>query len=208
MRIGIDFDNTIICYDGLFESIALAKGWWNEECVQKNLRDELILKGKNAVKEEILKSYGNAIWTDLQSLVYGEAIFKASPYPGVREFLEEQQNHANALYLISHKTRYAVARPEIDLQRKAQEWLEKNKFDSYFEKIIFCETRALKIQAIQESACQFFIDDLPEVFNENDFPTTVTPLLFDPENNHPMAQWQKFQSWKEIQKFWTRSFKS
>ena len=32
MRIGVDLDNTIVCYDGLFHRVALRLGWLTDDC--------------------------------------------------------------------------------------------------------------------------------------------------------------------------------
>ena len=75
MRIGIDFDNTTACYDGVFHAAALERG-----LIPANLGSD-----KNAVRD-YLNGHGRADdFTELQGYVYGARMDLASPYPGFGE---------------------------------------------------------------------------------------------------------------------------
>ena len=76
MRIGIDFDNTIICYDTVFYTIALEKGLITKD----------ISQNKDSVRDHLRASGKEDIWTELQGLVYGARIHEALPFPGVINF--------------------------------------------------------------------------------------------------------------------------
>jgi len=69
MIIGIDFDNTIVCYDRLFHKLALKRGLIPKSCprVKEKIRDFLRKSGKEGD------------WTELQGRAYGPDILKAKP---------------------------------------------------------------------------------------------------------------------------------
>jgi hypothetical protein len=68
------------------------------------------------------------------------------------------------------------------------------------ERIIFCETRSDKLEAIRRTGLTHFVDDLPDVFLEMDFPDGVERILFDPEGilTSPLSC-RRAQSWHEIE---------
>jgi len=61
MRIGIDFDNTIACYDGVFHAAALERG----------LIPADIGRDKNSVRDHLNGAGRNDDFTELQGYVYG-----------------------------------------------------------------------------------------------------------------------------------------
>ncbi len=77
MRIGIDFDNTIVCYDGVFLRAAREFG----------LSTADLGASKNAVRDHLNNSGRADEFTRLQGYVYGSRMDLASCYPGVRRFL-------------------------------------------------------------------------------------------------------------------------
>ena len=68
MRIGIDFDNTIACYDGVFHAAAVARGLIPAE----------IPTDKTSVRNHLRAIGREPDWTELQGYVYG-ARRKSSP---------------------------------------------------------------------------------------------------------------------------------
>ena len=69
MKIGIDFDNTIISYDPLFQKFA----------DDNQIKIPHHSNPKNAVKSFILqKPKGNLQWTALQGEIYGKKIARYS----------------------------------------------------------------------------------------------------------------------------------
>ena len=94
MRIGIDFDNTLVDYGALFHRAACAAGLIPPETPAD----------KAAVKARIMHhGGGNQAWTELQGVVYGDAIRDARPFPGVHEFLDFCAGHRLAVSVVSHK---------------------------------------------------------------------------------------------------------
>ena len=76
MRIGIDFDNTIVCFDTLFHRAA----------VEKSLIPADLPLSKTSVRDYLRREGREEAWTELQGYVYGVKIHDAAPFPGVLEF--------------------------------------------------------------------------------------------------------------------------
>ena len=75
-HVGVDFDNTLVCYDSLFVRAAADRGWLADEASAD----------KTAVRD-CLRGLGREDdWTELQGEVYGRRILEAAP-PPVREQL-------------------------------------------------------------------------------------------------------------------------
>ena len=177
MRIGIDFDNTIAGYDGLFARLA----------VQTGLLRVAPCGGKRAVRDALRQNPGGELaWQRLQALAYGAYMGDAELIPGVGEFLAECRATGVAVAIVSHKTRYAAADPDmVDLPRAARDWLRLKGFfapDGFAlpaDQVFFEPTRQAKIERIAALGCSHFIDDLEEVFAEPGFPPSVEAILFD-----------------------------
>jgi len=195
MRIGVDLDNTIICYDRVFETVAREKG----------LVPDDFIGAKREVKTEILRRYDHDVWTSLQCEVYGPRSGEAEPYPGVIDFFRRCYRDGIPTHIISHKTQFAAAGPKFNLHQAARLWLARKRWfepdglsmrEADFE---FHATRAEKVSAISRHRCDIFIDDLPEVFAEPDFPKETVRILFDPNFSHtPALGTQRATSWFEI----------
>ncbi|MBI2360879.1 MAG: hypothetical protein HYV04_18575 [Deltaproteobacteria bacterium] len=76
MRIGIDFDNTIVCYDQMFHRIALERG----------LIPASLPATKGHVRDMLRRMGREEEWTEMQGQVYGKRLHEAEPFPGVLEF--------------------------------------------------------------------------------------------------------------------------
>ena len=74
MKIGLDFDNTIACYELVFSEVAKFFGLVDKNWVgtKKELREWLINRPG-----------GELEWQKLQGLVYGRFMSKAELFPGV-----------------------------------------------------------------------------------------------------------------------------
>jgi hypothetical protein len=176
MRIGIDFDNTIACYDGVFHAAALERG-----LIPAHLGSD-----KNAVRD-YLNSDGRADeFTALQGYVYGARMELASPYPGFGEFVASARQAGHDLFIVSHKTRHPILGPRHDLHAAARGFLierglvgaDRGQIDP--ANVFFELTKEAKVARIAALRCQAFIDDLPEIFASPDFPGTTRRILFDP----------------------------
>ncbi|MDD5593422.1 MAG: hypothetical protein PHG97_01605 [Candidatus Margulisbacteria bacterium] len=197
MKIGVDFDNTIACYDQVFYEAARA---------QRLITDDVAIS-KGHVRDYLRADGREDVWTELQGLVYGKYISQAPPFPGVMEFFEACRKGGIEINIISHKTRYPVIGEKLDLHEAAQKWLAQQGF--YDEKrtglskerVFFETTKAGKLQRIIDSGCEIFIDDLPEFLAEPVFPPGVKKVLFDPNGSYPdSADYLRLSSWAEIAK--------
>ena len=194
MILGIDFDNTLVCYDGLFHAAAVAEGLLSPD----GPRD------KNGVREALIRQGREDDFTRLQGRVYGRELRNARPYPGALDCLRRLKANGATLYVISHKTRFPVLGPRYDLRRAARDWLVKNGFqdpallareDIFFEDTL--KDKALRIRAL---GCTHFIDDLESFFRHPAFPAGVTKLWFRPAAGtaeNPGAR-PSFVSWREM----------
>jgi hypothetical protein len=198
MRIGIDFDNTIACYDGVFHAAALERG-----LIPANLASD-----KNAVRD-FLNSDGRADeFTELQGYVYGARMELASPYPGFGEFVASARQAGHDLFIVSHKTRHPILGPKHDLHAAARGFLvERGLVGAGHGQIdpanVFFElTKEAKVARIAALGCEAFIDDLPEIFASPDFPGTARRILFDPVDQFTdLARQRKLDlcgSWTDI----------
>jgi hypothetical protein len=174
MVIGVDFDNTIVCYDELFHRVAVGQGLVPPETPARkaDVRDCL----RRAGREEA--------WTRLQGHVYGPCMAEAPAFPGVFGFFERAIRAGLSLYIISHKTRNPAIGPEHDLHQAARDWLARQGFFDPAkiglspDRVFFGATRQEKIQLIVQAGCTHFIDDLEETFLEPSFPRRVKGILF------------------------------
>ena len=172
LRIGVDFDNTIVCYDDVFHRIALA-----EELIPAELpRDKI------AVRNHLRAIGREDRWTAMQGLVYGERMAEAQPFPGVREFFSACAERAIRVAIISHRTRQPIVGEPCDLHAAAFRWLKENGFVALVppDAIHFRETRQEKVSRVREAGCTHFIDDLPEFLAEPLLPPALCRILFDP----------------------------
>jgi hypothetical protein len=182
MIVGIDFDNTIAFYDKLFHEFALL-----EELIDENW------KGNSKVE---LRDYlfsnpnGKINWMKIQGLVYGKYMNQAELMPGVAYFIYSSIIRNHTVYIVSHKTKYGHYDDERYLLRdEAIKWMESKQFfnPKYFglkkENIFFASTRYQKNEIIKNLNCDYFIDDLIEVFMEDNFPKNTRKILFSKATN-------------------------
>jgi phosphoglycolate phosphatase-like HAD superfamily hydrolase len=104
MRIGIDFDNTIVCYDGVFHAAALERGLIPAD----HPRD------KNSVRDYLHGQNRHDAFTELQGYVYGTRMDLAALYPGVLNFIAAAKARGNEVFIVSHKTRHPFLGPRHD----------------------------------------------------------------------------------------------
>src|SRR5258705_747105 len=114
MRIGIDFDNTIACYDGVFHHAAVERG-----LVPKDLPTD-----KTSVRNHLRGIGREDDWTELQGHIYGARMDLVACYPGVIEFLHRAKALGHTVLVVSHKTRYPYIGPSHDLHAAAIAFLE------------------------------------------------------------------------------------
>ncbi|WP_105168791.1 hypothetical protein [Pseudoalteromonas sp. T1lg23B] len=195
MIIGVDFDNTIANYTGVFHSVAVALGWLPTN----------IGTSKSDVKSYFIEQGIEPQWTELQGIVYGKEIHQAKPYENCLEVLKTFKAQGHLLKLISHKTRYPIIGDKVDFHSAATEWLRNNAFidhpDSPFERsnIFFNETKAEKIACIAAQQCDVFIDDLESILLAPNFPPETRKVLFNVDISSEDKCLEHHPHWENIQ---------
>ncbi len=195
MRIGVDLDNTIVCYDGIFRQAALELGL-----------TPLPLKGdKITVRDYLRLQDKEEDWIHLQGHIYGPGMQVAKPYDGAQDFIRVM-NRSAEIFIISHRTRHPYGGKKYDLHAAASRWLEDHsiigsgKDGIKIEQVFFELTLEAKVNRIKQCQCTHFIDDLPRVLDHREFPTTVSGILFDTsgKNSDKRASYQSLSSWSDI----------
>jgi hypothetical protein len=195
MIIGVDFDNTIVCYDGIFHRVALERG----------LIPEDLPRDKTTVRNHLRQTGREPDWTEMQGHVYGPRLIDALPYPGVLDFFRETVRQGIEVRIISHKTKHPFRGEQHDLHAAAWGWLEANGFfdpncigirrDQVFLEL----TKECKHQRIGTAGCTHFIDDLPEFLLDSSFPQGVERIHFNPCSTvDPDCGLRSAQSWMQI----------
>lgn len=195
MRVGVDFDNTIVCYDGVFHRVA----------VEQKLVPPDLPRTKGAVRDHLRKIDREDDWTKLQGYVYGARMDDAEMFPGALDFFHKCRTWGVPVLIISHKTRTPYLGPHYDLHASAQAWLRhKGFYDAERtgltpDRVVFELTKEGKLQRIGDMGCAVFLDDLPEFLLEPAFPKGVERVLFDPTGAQapapgltPVASWGAF----------------
>ena len=194
MLIGVDLDNTIVCYDSLFHAAAVDGGLIPRDVPADKEQVRNYLQNRGAEKR----------WTELQGRVYGVWIERASPFSGALEFFAACKQRAIDVCIISHRTLWPCLGPPVDLHGAAREWLQKRQFHDPnrgglpTDRVHLEETQDQKLQRIVQVGCTHFIDDLPEFLGRLDFPTGVQRILFDPHGRHQLdCGVLRTKSWSE-----------
>lgn len=195
VRIGIDLDNTIVCYDRVFHQLAVQRGWIPVDTPATKL----------AVRSYLRDHGREEAWTELQGEAYGPGMEGASAFADCIDLLQTWLSEGIDLVIVSHRTRVPHLGPPHDLHSAARRWLERSGLvgaagDAFRPERVHLETtRAAKCTRIAELGCSHFIDDLPELFAESGFPRDTTGILFDPDAAHPHAMAEvRVRSWIEI----------
>ena len=192
MRIGLDFDNTIVCYGEVFHSIALDRG----------LIPEHIDRTKDAIRDYCSVNGMAAAFTELQGYVYGPGITRASLWAGLLPSIQHARQLGHEVFVVSHKTHRPLAGYPYDLRAFAMGFLEDRgllREDLIPRSHVFFEdTIDEKIQRISRLRLDAFVDDLRQVLLHPEWPTSVRRILFDPyESSHveggdslgPLTNW-------------------
>lgn len=197
MRIGIDFDNTIVSYDQLFHTVAV------EQAVIP--LDTPI--NKIAIRDYLRRHDKETTWTEMQGYVYGACMDDASAYPGVLNFMRVAKAAGHELAIVSHKTRHPFLGPQYDLHAAARGWANRHLWVDGERLVpagnIFFElTKEEKLARVLDFKCDAFIDDLPEILFAESFPDHTRRILFDPEDHHANIDTNtciRCRSWAGIQ---------
>jgi len=175
MRIGLDFDNTIVCYDEAFYTLAL-----EGQSIPANLP-----RTKEHVKAHLQAQGRNDYWTELQGLAYGPRMESASTFPGFEKFLSDVLSATKAeVFIVSHRSPKPYSGLDCDLHAAARTWLSRRPWiqnqQILMKNIYFESTKKEKIQRIAELKLDVFVDDLVEIFTDPAFPPLQNKIHFRP----------------------------
>ncbi|MBL4827714.1 MAG: hypothetical protein JKY66_08395 [Spongiibacteraceae bacterium] len=198
MRLGLDFDNTLACYDHVFCALAQQQGVDGAVCT----------KGKKAIRDAIKSSgpEGETQWMALQGQVYGRYMPAAELFEGVAAFLTSCREREIDVFIVSHKTQYGHFDCQgFDLRQAAMAWMRKKGFfnsEGFALKesqVYFLPTREQKIQMIEDLACDVFIDDLEEVLGHPAFPPWIKKIQYTPHGQgETKLAWESYTAWSDI----------
>lgn len=187
MRIGIDFDNTVICYDEVFNRVARETG----------LIPDTLPTGKGYVRDYLREKGKEDDWTRLQGIVYGTRLDDARLYDGVRSFIRHCSGAGMDCVIISHKTLYPYLGEKHNLHAAAKAFIQSRDLgvNAFFER-----TKEKKIERIKQLHCDVFIDDLPEFLGLPGFFPHMVKILFDPlgRQKSPIPGLKIAGSWPKI----------
>ena len=184
MRIGIDFDNTILNYDKVFAFLSKKEFGLN----YKNLK-------KSQIRKKIIKIKSEKEWMRLQGLAYGKFIMRAEVNHGVQNFIKRLLINNHHVFIVSHKTLYGhYDVSKTNLRMQAFKWLDKNGFTNKKEigiikkNIFFAESITNKIKKINELKLDYFIDDLLIILTHQNLNKEIKKIHFSnihylPTNN-------------------------
>lgn len=195
MRIGIDFDNTLVSYELAFAAVGRGEGFLPPD----------FSGGKEAVKAWLLASGPDSSvkWETLQGLVYGRKIECAQLFEGAAEFFSHCKGLADAeIYIVSHKTVLAYHDPlKSNLRDAALRWMHARRFfdlDGFAlkaENVFFEPTRDDKVRRIAALGCDVFVDDLPDVLGHSCMPVSCRKILFRGE---PCGSLEGAKNWYDV----------
>lgn len=199
MRIGLDFDNTIACYDGVFHAAGVERGLIPAE----------VGADKTSVRDWLRARDRDPDFTELQGYVYGPGMKHVKCYPGLIDFLKRARTEGHELFVVSHKTKAPFAGPPYDLHESARAFLGVQKLVHETEGLIpagnvfFELTKEEKIARVAALGLDVFVDDLPEILAMEGFPERTRAILFDPEGHYPGGAWkgrtfETFADWPSI----------
>ena len=195
MLVGLDFDNTIVCYDRLFHRLAR----------ERELIPNTVPATKSAVRDYLRSIDRENDWTEMQGVGYGPRISDAEPFPGVLDFLKLCKSHGVRVAIISHKTKHPYLGEKYDLHEAAHTFLTRHEFyrtsDTGLSPLsVWLElTKQNKLDRIGALGCDLFVDDLPEFLGEASFPAAPRKVLFDPSDAcAERHDYTRIRSWSEL----------
>jgi hypothetical protein len=187
MRIGVDLDNTIVCYDGVFTLLAVEAG----------LPDAVSQRGKLQIRDFLRRQDREDEWTVMQGRAYGDRMADAVPFAGALDVLAAAKAGGHGLFVVSHRTKRPYLGEPSDLHASALDWLNKRGVDQLAE-VFLEETAESKAQRIHSLACDVFIDDLPEFLRRPDFPASARRLHFCPGGPAEGVEFETVVSWAAV----------
>lgn len=195
MRIGLDFDNTLIRYDALFHRIA--REW--------DLIPADVPVQKKAVRDYLRSQNQEDAWTEMQGEVYGARIAEAEPFEEMLNILKVLSQANIPLCIVSHKTQTPYRGPAYDLHQAARDWLTQQGFFAssglnwQSNQVFFEVTKEEKCQRIVDLGCSHYVDDLPEILEL--LPDSIQKILFASSGTATLPSgWLHLQNWQDFPK--------
>jgi len=197
VRIALDLDNTIACYDEVFSSEARARG----------LVDDSVAADKTSVRDHLRARGRDDDWTELQGWAYGPGMSGAAPYAGLQRFLTMCVERQVEVYVVSHRSRKPYLGPPYDLHEAAMRWLESRGIVGGHWGLdasrVHLETSAqAKADRVVALGCSQAVDDLPEFLEQLAIRGIPTCIHFDPSGRHLHERcrlgFRCVDSWHEI----------
>lgn len=183
--VGIDIDNTLIDYTGVFYQVGRELNWLPE--LPESDSNGHSQTSKNAVKNYLHAEQAFDRWTELQGIVYGKQLSKAKLYEGALPCIQWLLEQGIRVEIISHKTRYPYIGEQVDLHQTALAFLSDQGLlgdgsnQVKFSQVHFLEEKNHKVARIAKANCDVFVDDLLEIFAFDSFPNSCKALWFAPE---------------------------
>ena len=191
--LGLDFDNTLVCYDKLFHKVALEK-----ELIKPSMEADKVL-----IRNHLREKNKDYEFTLMQGEVYGNRILEAEPSPGMLTALKNLADQGVEMKLISHKTKFPIKGPKYNLHEAAISWLTKYGFFQTLNglgwkqsQIHFEASKEDKAIKIQQLKCTHYIDDLPEILEM--LPSDIKKILYSKRINTSPWIDDCIQHWNEL----------
>lgn len=194
MHIGLDFDNTIVCYDQAIARLA-------DELFQL---PEGVPRTKLGLRDFLRTEGREPEWTAFQGELYGPGMRYAQPFEGAVATMQQLTQEGHELTIVSHRSRFPYAGKRHDLHRAAQRWIATRLqpagiFMQHSNSVHFMQSKADKLVKIQDIDCGFFLDDLPEILEAPEFPSSTVGILFNPNNDdRKVARQPVISDWKHL----------
>ena len=196
MHLGVDLDNTVICYDEVFlfgalELKLIPIGWEGNR-----------LQVRNYIRQQ---KDGDIAWQRLQGKVYGKWLNRAKLFEGVYRFLWRCKYRNIVLDIVSHKTEYGHLDDEkISLRKAALHFLIQHEVfskngESLVNEIDFFSRKDKKLEHISKKQFDWFIVDLPEIIDNDGLPRATKTFGFDPTGVGGFRFTNTVKSWGEIE---------
>jgi hypothetical protein len=187
--IGLDFDNTIVCYDSVFERLAREQG----------VPPAVAAAGKTAIRDFLRTEGREPDWTMMQGEAYGSRMPEAVVYAGVGEFLCAAADAGHRMAIVSHRTLQPYLGPAFDLHAAARACWAGQEFARLVDEVHFettAEAKAARIRALQ---CDVFVDDLWEFLQRPDLSSGLRKIWLD-HGRESVAQdgLEQVGSWREV----------
>lgn len=174
-HIGLDLDNTIVDYRNVYKTLAKKFDVPTSGVINKNI-----------IKNYIITEFGEAQWTKLQGEIYGPLMELASLSVGFEKFIINTLNKKSTkISIISHRSQTPDSGANYNLHEFAQDWIKKNLSQSILSKvdIYFLETIERKIDKINTSKVNYFVDDLEKILTHPNLNKEIKKIFFTPEKN-------------------------